>query len=538
MKDLTNILTVFVIDGGNNPNIGGCLKALQNQSCKFKIDIIKDYSPMSKAFQEMLNRCTTPYYIQCDSDMVLNGNAVEAMYNDIAGEKHDTMIAMHCYMLKDTHLSMDIYGVKIYKYEIFKNYAYNQQHPSCEVEQLDRLQADGYKYTLFPIVMGEHSPLWNNELIFERYYNLMEKFKLFHYMWMEKLPSTLWEKIKKDPSDQNMYAFLGAMSSIFSDKIMNEEKSLAIKRKDYGRILSYFEEPHQLTLYMSGDCNYKCDFCVRQHQGIICKKDMTLDMTKIAIHKFPSIKGVCLCGFGETLLNKELIPILQYLKSAKKYIGVITNGSLLKKRLPEMLGWFQPDYISISLNAHTKEEHERITHTQTWDTVLEGIQACLNTSIELYVSHVVSTENIDSIPDFLKFVKSLGIKTVHLHNILPHFDEAYNENFWNLVLMPEHQKKIDELKKLPEANIVKKWPTLIDKSGGKKACQFPWYSFSVDAEGNVSICNSVLPTSNEKFGNINDFSFWNSEKLKKFRDDYCNNNLPACSKCFRNWSFI
>ena len=168
MKDLRQLVTVFVIVAGKDPNESICLDVLKKQTCKFKLDIIRDYMPMSKAFQEMQKRCTTPYYIQCDIDMCLNLNAVEHMYDHIAGNTSKPTIAMHCYLLKDVHLNKEIYGVKIYKNEIFQKYPYNMNHPSCEVEQLDRMKIDGFIHEIKPEVMGLHSILWTIETIFER----------------------------------------------------------------------------------------------------------------------------------------------------------------------------------------------------------------------------------------------------------------------------------------------------------------------------------------------------------------------------------
>ena len=86
---------------------------------------------------------------------------------------------MVCYQLLDVRLNFKIYGVKIYKYEAFKNYPYNLNHPSCEVEQLNRMKKDGYIFNddfkgigLVPQVIGKHSPKWTERTIFERYYNL------------------------------------------------------------------------------------------------------------------------------------------------------------------------------------------------------------------------------------------------------------------------------------------------------------------------------------------------------------------------------
>jgi hypothetical protein len=296
-----NDLTVFLISSGKNPNYDACLKALKGQSVEFKLEIIKDYAPMSVAFQEMLNRCKTPYYIEVDEDMILLPESIEKMYNKIISTSKN--VAMCCYQLRDVHLDFVIYGVKIYKYEIFKNYPYNLNHISCEVEQLDRMKIDGYTCEFVTEIVGEHSPLWTEELIFERYLNLMEKFKEYRYLWLEKVPFMLWNKVKKDPSNINLYALLGAYESLSKQDIqILGEKDFKEKRKEFKKMESFIKYPVFGTLYLTNKCNFKCNFCYKNNNEVEDAPDMSVKIVNELLLKFPSIKSLCLCGLGEPLL--------------------------------------------------------------------------------------------------------------------------------------------------------------------------------------------------------------------------------------------
>lgn len=533
MNDTLNKITVFVISTENNPNYNACIDALKKQTIKFKLDIIKNYCPLSKAFQEMINRCTTEYYIEVDEDMILAPNGIEKMYNSINHTEDKISMAVH--KLHDVHLNFNIYGIKIYKHRIFKNYPYNQQHPSCEVEQLDRMKKDGYSYLTISEIIGTHSPYWNNELIFERYYNLMEKFKLYHYDWLEKVPVNLWNILKQNPTKQNLFALTGALSSILSDKTMECEKNMQTKQKDYFKMKTFFENPIQATIYMTDKCNFKCDFCYRQHGLIEPSVDADVHLVNTLIQKFPSIMGVCVCGFGEPLLSPNLKWVLQALKNTGRVIGLITNGSLLKEKISELsIPSISPNYISISLNAHNEAEHQKITKTNTWKVVIEGIEASLKSPIPTYITYVVTTENMIFIPEFLKLAKLLGIKTVYLHNVLPHFDKKENKFFWDLALVKEHQPIIDGWKELPEASIVKKFPVLIEKNNNPARCVFPYKMIGVNGSGNISICNSVFPCSS-KFGNLYNNVVWCSSGNQEYRQNFMDKQIRACDMCFRNW---
>jgi GR25 family glycosyltransferase involved in LPS biosynthesis len=233
-------LTVFVISFGENPNYLDCKNSLENQTVKFHIKEIKDISPMSKAFQKMIDNCKTKYYIQVDEDMILHSDAIEKIYNSLISSEENISTVAH--MLRDVHLDFNLYGIKAYKHEVLKKYPYNLKIISCEVEQINRLQSDGYETIMVEEVVGYHSPKWTPELIFERYFDLMEKWKKFNYHWMSELPSKLMHIYQNDPSELNLYAMMGAMCSISSDEpIRDREKNFSIKDKNFQKIKKMIE---------------------------------------------------------------------------------------------------------------------------------------------------------------------------------------------------------------------------------------------------------------------------------------------------------
>lgn len=534
--DLSKDLTVFVISAGNNPNYNDCISALKKQTVDFSFKQIKDIYPLSKAFQAMIDQCTTKYYIEVDEDMILNSNTIGRMYNAII--KTNNKIAMICFKLLDIHLNFKIHGIKIYKHNILKKYPYNLDIISCEMEQLERLKKDGYSYQLIEQVMGKHSPKWTSELIFDRYYDLMEKYKIFQYKWLENLPHKLWEIFVKVPSETNFHALLGVYSSIFSKTGEKNEKNFSIKNKGYIKVKSSLSSPHSATIYVTNKCDFKCSWCLRQHSTMEQFPDMEIKYVTQLLKQFPTIKACCVCGYGEPLLSPNLFPILKYLHSKSIITGLITNGSLLKEKA-EQLAKNCPGYISVSLNASNQKIHQEITQIPNkFEHILEGIRLAVNYKIVTYLSYVCTKENLDCIPDFLKLAKKLGVNGVHLHNILPHFLMNTNneQQFLNLVLTKKDKELIDKIKLLPEANIVKTYPILIDPDNPIRNCEFPWIMIAVNGNGSISTCNSIYPP-NKNNGNIFDESLWHNSYCEKMREQFAKKDLPLpCKLCFRNWT--
>ena len=75
-------LTVFVLSTGEE-TLEDCLRSLERQTCRFRLERITDECPMSRAFQAMPQRCATRYFVQVDADMLLDPDAVERLYAGI-----------------------------------------------------------------------------------------------------------------------------------------------------------------------------------------------------------------------------------------------------------------------------------------------------------------------------------------------------------------------------------------------------------------------------------------------------------------------
>lgn len=75
-------LTVFVITTRDEP-LESCHAALDAQTCTFQRQEIAGVYPMGAAFQAMPDRCTTPYFVQVDADMILAPEAIATLYEAI-----------------------------------------------------------------------------------------------------------------------------------------------------------------------------------------------------------------------------------------------------------------------------------------------------------------------------------------------------------------------------------------------------------------------------------------------------------------------
>lgn len=164
--------TVFIITVGDM-TFPACQEAIRLQDTQaFVLDIIRNVHPMSAAFQEMITRCQTEYFIQVDEDMILHPTAVREMEQlMLQAPKHIGMICCHLY---DEDRETTIQGVKIYRTASLQSVVF-QNVKACEMDLLAQMGAMGIRWVLHPSIQGRHGTLFSPETIYRRYKSMYEK---------------------------------------------------------------------------------------------------------------------------------------------------------------------------------------------------------------------------------------------------------------------------------------------------------------------------------------------------------------------------
>ena len=154
------------------------------------------------------------------------------------------------------------------------------------------------------------------------------------------------------------------------------------------------------------------------------------------------------------------------------------------------------------------------------------------------MSYICTKETWHDLRAFLRLAASLEVQGVHLLNLLPHFsDEPDDPRFWDLVLTEDDRSWIEDLRRLPESSIVKKYPVLIRRGESSRRCDSPWNTLGINGNGSITICNSVYPPRKEN-GTLLDNVIWHNAYCTSFRESRSGNQYPACKQCFRNWNQI
>ena len=236
LQDLTAEVTAYVATVGAS-SLPGCLAHLAEQRCHFRLRKIEHVAPMSAAFQAMLDQCETPYYVQVDEDMLLYPDAIQRLHDELRGAPDD--IAFVVGYLHDVHLEQPVQGVKIFRHAIVRRYPFADVQ-SCELDQVDRLRADGFAYRVLPAgtersaddtefpyaIVGLHGATHSPRSIYERFRTL-EMARRKHprrFSHQERWPVMLVERFLERRNPLDFYALMGLLAGALSPTAARGEK--------------------------------------------------------------------------------------------------------------------------------------------------------------------------------------------------------------------------------------------------------------------------------------------------------------------------
>ena len=119
--------------------------------------------------------------------------------------------------------------------------------------------------------------------------------------------------------------------------------------------------PLSINLDVTTACNYRCDHCVDMdilNTGIKYDHDKLKDSLSLMMDK--GLKSVIIIGGGEPTAYPGFEDIVRHLKARGTGIGVVTNGSLMKKikAVADVLG--KGDWVRLSLDAGSNDTFRRM----------------------------------------------------------------------------------------------------------------------------------------------------------------------------------
>jgi len=311
------------------------------------------------------------------------------------------------------------------------------------------------------------------------------------------------------------------------------------------------EMPSRIHLNTTSKCNLRCKFCWQSTD----KKNINLE--EIPKNRIPILikeakeLGVLewqLSGNGEPFCRLDFtLSTMKEIKKYGMYGNVITNGTMLNRKIIEdivHMGW---DYLMFSIDGPNAEIHDELRGVPgTFEKVIQNIMTLVETKKSLNsnwpdfsITTVINKKNYDKINEMINLAHTLGGDGLTLNMMVDYgvgTELKLNEN------------EIDEFKKNIEKNIelIKKlnlntnFSMFLEKNEDKKEkkiinpkCYEPWYNLAIDVSGNVGpCCERFNEKGQENIKNKSLREIWFGEYFEKLREDMINGNLnKVCMNC-------
>ncbi|CEO87941.1 radical SAM protein [Syntrophaceticus schinkii] len=168
------------------------------------------------------------------------------------------------------------------------------------------------------------------------------------------------------------------------------------------------KSPIMLCIGLTTKCNLNCRHCSADANSENVFFPHSELITIIDTAKELGVKKL-IFGGGEPLLYEQLFDVCEYALAKGFKVSFVTNGTLVSEvieRFSKILDYRHSFEVGVSLDGHTPEIHGYFRPAETFAPAIEAINLLKNEGFNVSVSCVLSKGNIETIPDFLKFLLS------------------------------------------------------------------------------------------------------------------------------------
>ncbi len=160
--------------------------------------------------------------------------------------------------------------------------------------------------------------------------------------------------------------------------------------------------PLSVSYTVTNRCNKRCAYCKVWDTK---EKELTTDEALGMIDEMAGMgcQRLGLTG-GEPLLRKDIGEIIWRSKEKGIFTGLVTNGSLVPKRIEEIRGL---DLLQVSLDGPEKV-HERHRGKGAYKEAVNAIETAKEAGMNVWVTTVLTRHSIGSIDFVLKKAEEMG----------------------------------------------------------------------------------------------------------------------------------
>ncbi|MCP5003880.1 MAG: radical SAM protein [Planctomycetes bacterium] len=292
--------------------------------------------------------------------------------------------------------------------------------------------------------------------------------------------------------------------------------------------------PTKITIESGNICNLSCPLCPTGQRDGSAKKGFLAysDFQKLIDEIGENLLVIRLYNWGEPLLNKELIRMVEYADKKKIAVKISTNLSFpVGDKLAESLMKCNLEKIYVSCNGVSGASYSTYHIDGDFDRVIANMRLLVekkrnlnNTYTELVWLFHVFKHNEHEIDAAKAKAKDVGVRLI-INKMRTDMGKEIFETSEK-----SRERDAEWLPSNPDFNIF----DAEGKQPGKRAhCDLLWTETVINWEGSVLPCCSVYSEAHS-FGNIKESSFkeiWNNEKYRSARKEVGNRRNGVKTIC-------
>ena len=291
----------------------------------------------------------------------------------------------------------------------------------------------------------------------------------------------------------------------------NSYKGLTYFSTHYQPIAKWFKgegklpAPIELSLDPGHMCNFGCAHCNAQRYLVINPHEVPEDkrlMSKEHLKKLIDfmadwgVRGVCIGGGGEPLMNKAVWDLPSYIKTKGMKSSFATNGSLINEQIAKEM--MNCKWVGVSVDAGSREIFKDVHGVDFFDRVIENLKLLVKTKketgskIDIAYKFLITPKNFHDLYNACRLAKEIGVRDFHARPVdleRKDFEAAMQLNYD----FDEIHKLFEKCHELEDENfrvftVMHKYNPNFRVSHTFNNCVSSSLMIQVCADGNVYVC--------------------------------------------------
>ncbi|CAA7612159.1 radical SAM protein [Magnetospirillum sp. UT-4] len=287
--------------------------------------------------------------------------------------------------------------------------------------------------------------------------------------------------------------------------------------------------PIYVELGPVGACNHRCVFCAYDYIGYQTRT-LAYDLLAERIPEMGrlGVRSIMLAGEGEPMLHKDIVRIVQLIKSSGIDVSFTTNATAMPRDFPEE-ALPHVSWIKASINAGSPETYAQVHRTKAahFDLALKNLATMVEArrrkglSVTLGAQLLLLPENAHEVRALAERVRETGLDYLVVKpysHVERSITQAYKDIDYTAFLALEDSLRdlnSETFSVVFRSNTMRKY-TSDDRY--TRCYSVPYLWAHIMASGVVNGCGGFLSDERFEFGNINDSSFqaiWEGEKRRQ-----------------------